>query len=213
MRIIAGSFKGRLLRAPKGEQTRPTTDRVRESLMSALGSVRGGFDDAVVLDAFAGSGALGFEALSRGAACACFYEQDKAAWRVIGENARTLGLNATRADIRRANVLARPPLHARPPFDLVFLDPPYACDPVDIVRLPAALASCGALAKDAYVAYEHAAATAAAVGAAASQNGLSLVSRKRHGDTVVAILKVGPGKPPAPLQEACRQAGHNKKGR
>ena len=67
MRIVAGEFKGRRLQAPKGQNTRPTTDRVRESLMSALASARGGFDGAVVLDAFAGSGALGLEALSRGA--------------------------------------------------------------------------------------------------------------------------------------------------
>ena len=70
MRIIAGEFRGRRLEAPKGQGTRPTTDRVRESLMSALNSARGGFEDAVVLDAFAGSGGLGMESLSRGAAAA-----------------------------------------------------------------------------------------------------------------------------------------------
>ncbi len=79
VRIIAGEHRGRRLEAPKGDGTRPTIDRVRESLMSALASARGGFDDAVVLDAFAGSGALGLEALSRGAACACFCEKDASA--------------------------------------------------------------------------------------------------------------------------------------
>ncbi len=74
MRIIAGEWRGRPLAAPKGTDTRPTTDRVRESLMSALASERGGFEGAVVLDAFAGSGALGLEALSRGASCAHFFE-------------------------------------------------------------------------------------------------------------------------------------------
>ena len=72
MRIIAGEFRGRTLLAPKGDGTRPTTDRVRESVMSTVFSARGGFEDAMVLDAFAGSGALGLEALSRGAARAVF---------------------------------------------------------------------------------------------------------------------------------------------
>ena len=79
VRIIAGEFKGRVLRAPKGSNTRPTTDRVREALFSALSSARGGFEGAVVLDAFAGSGALSLEALSRGAACAHLFERDRAA--------------------------------------------------------------------------------------------------------------------------------------
>lgn len=204
MRIVAGAFKGRTLRAPKGAGTRPTTDRVRESLMSAVGSVRGGFDDAVVLDAFAGSGALGFEALSRGAACGCFYEHDGAAWQVVRENAQKLGLDVRQAAIRRANVLACPPLHTRPPFDIVFLDPPYAYDPAEIVGLPARLASAGALARGAFVVYEHAATAMTAVDEAVSRSGLSLVSRKKYGDTVVDILNVVPGggqEPPELSQE------------
>ena len=76
MRIVAGEFRGRSIEAPRGENTRPTTDRVREALMSSLYSLRGGFEGAVVLDAFAGTGALGLEALSRGARSATFYEND-----------------------------------------------------------------------------------------------------------------------------------------
>ena len=72
MRIIAGEYRGRVIKAPKGDGTRPPTDRVRESLMSALASARGGLEGAVVLDACAGAGALGLEARSRGAASACF---------------------------------------------------------------------------------------------------------------------------------------------
>ena len=73
MRIIAGQWRGRTIFAPQGDTTRPTTDRVRESLMSSLASARGGFEGAIVLDAFAGSGALGLEALSRGASFAQFF--------------------------------------------------------------------------------------------------------------------------------------------
>ena len=92
MRIIAGEFRGRTLKAPKGEGTRPTTDRVREAMMSTVHSARGGFDDAVVLDAFAGSGALGLEALSRGARSVQFCERGGEALRALNANVRLLGL-------------------------------------------------------------------------------------------------------------------------
>ena len=125
MRIIAGEFRGRKLDAPRGDGTRPTTDRVRESLMSAVFSQRGGFEDAVVLDAFAGSGALGLEALSRGAARAVFYECAPEAAKVVQRNVANLGLEPARATVTRADVIERAPQFARPPFDLIFLDPPY----------------------------------------------------------------------------------------
>ena len=127
MRIVAGQFRGRPLKAPKGEATRPTTDRVRESMMSAVESARGGLEGAVVLDAFAGSGALGLEALSRGARCAHFFERSGEALRALCANVRSLGLDARRARLHRADVLKDPPVWASEPFDLVFLDPPYAC--------------------------------------------------------------------------------------
>ena len=99
MWIIAGEFRGRTLKAPKGEGTRPTTDRVREAMMSTVHSARGGFDDAVVLDAFAGSGALGLEALSRGARSVQFCERGGEALRALNANVRLLGLDARDARI------------------------------------------------------------------------------------------------------------------
>ncbi|RDB61787.1 16S rRNA (guanine(966)-N(2))-methyltransferase RsmD [Gordonibacter sp. 28C] len=189
MRIIAGEFKGRTVKAPKGEGTRPTTDRVRESLMSAVNSARGGFDGAVVLDAFAGSGALGLEALSRGAASACFYERDGAAARVADGNAKALGLDGRRARVQRADVLKDPPVHARPPFDLVFLDPPYALAAAEVLGMVARLADAGALAQDALAVYEHGSAACAAADEAAAACGLALASRKKYGDTVVDLLR------------------------
>ena len=189
MRIIAGEFKGRTVKAPKGEGTRPTTDRVRESLMCAVNSARGGFDGAVVLDAFAGSGALGLEALSRGAACARFYERDGAAARVADGNAKALGLDGRRARVQRADVLKDPPVHARPPFDLVFLDPPYALAAAEVLGMVARLADAGALAQDALAVYEHGSAACAAADEAAAACGLALASRKKYGDTVVDLLR------------------------
>lgn len=195
MRIIAGEYRGRTLKAPKGSNTRPTTDRVREALFSAVASARGGFEGAVVLDAFAGSGALSLEALSRGASRALLFERDRGALAALTDNVRALGLSARAARVQRGDVLKNPPLGARPPFDLVFLDPPYAYDAADVLGLAARLGEAGALASEALIVYEHAAASNDAVLRAADAAGLALASRKKYGDTVVDILR--PAEPPA----------------
>ena len=189
MRIIAGEFRGRTIKAPKGEGTRPTTDRVRESVMSAVNSARGGFDGAVVLDAFAGSGALGLEALSRGAAAAHFYERDGVALRALCDNVRTLGLPTQRARIHRADVLKDAPVYVRPAFDVVFFDPPYAFGAADVLGMAAALNTAGALDPKVLVVYEHVATSCDAVDTAAAACGFVLASRKKYGDTVVDIMR------------------------
>lgn len=121
MRIIAGEWRGRPLAAPKGDTTRPTADRTREALFSMLASRLGSFDDLAVGDFFAGSGALGLEALSRGAASCLFVEQDRAALDVLKANVAKLG--AKGVDVRPGSVLALGP--ARAPLDLILMDPPY----------------------------------------------------------------------------------------
>lgn len=121
MRIIAGQWRGRPLIAPAGETTRPTADRTREALFSMLVSRIGAFDGLSVGDFFAGSGALGLEALSRGAATCLFVEQERAAVAALRANAGKLGL--LRPDVRMDSVLALGP--AAQPLDLVFMDPPY----------------------------------------------------------------------------------------
>ena len=188
MRIIAGEFRGRTLKAPKGEGTRPTTDRVREAMMSTVHSARGGFDDAVVLDAFAGSGALGLEALSRGARSVQFCERGGEALRALNANVRLLGLDARRARVRKGDVLKDVP-YARPPFDLVFLDPPYACAAAEVLGLVVALRTRAALSDDAIVVYEHASAANDEVEEAAKACDLSIAQRKKYGDTVVDVLR------------------------
>jgi 16S rRNA (guanine966-N2)-methyltransferase len=117
VRIVAGSFKGRRLVAPRGSRTRPTADRVREALFSMLGDVEG----ASVLDLYAGSGALGIEALSRGAESAVFVERDSQAVAAIERNLAAVGADAriVRQDVGR--FLGR----AEGTYDLVFCDPPY----------------------------------------------------------------------------------------
>ena len=120
MRVIAGTWRGRTLVAPKGDATRPTADRTREALFSMLTSRLGSFEGLAVADLFAGSGALGIEALSRGAGSCLFVEQDGAALDALRGNLATLG---ARADVRAASVLALGPAPA--PLDLVMMDPPY----------------------------------------------------------------------------------------
>lgn len=122
MRVISGEWRGRKLLAPKGDATRPTADRTRETLFSMLTSRLGSFEGLVVADLFAGSGALGIEALSRGAATCLFAEQDRDALDVLRGNLSTLGATA-RADVRAGSVLGLGP--ARRAYDLLMLDPPY----------------------------------------------------------------------------------------
>lgn len=124
MRVIAGRFGGRRLQAPQGRlTTRPTSDRVREALFSMLG----GLDGTVVLDLFAGTGALGIEALSRGAERVVFVERDAAAVGVLMANLRELGLAAPEAEVRVGDALAalRTARSVSETYDLVFVDPPY----------------------------------------------------------------------------------------
>jgi 16S rRNA (guanine966-N2)-methyltransferase len=122
MRIIAGQLRGRKLHAPPGFDTRPTADRVRETLFSMLASRLGSFEGLRVADLFAGSGALGFEALSRGAAHATFVEIDPKAAAAVRANAEKLGVT-DRIRVLAGSALALPPGE---PFDLILADPPYA---------------------------------------------------------------------------------------
>ena len=122
MRIISGDWRGRKLTAPKGDATRPTADRTREALFSMLTSRLGSFVDVTVADLFAGSGALGLEALSRGAAHCLFVEQNRGALDAIRANIATLDARA-RTRVDAASVMQ---LRARTePLDLILLDPPY----------------------------------------------------------------------------------------
>lgn len=124
-RIVAGLAGGRRLAVPR-RGTRPTADRVREALFSAVESAVD-LDGARVLDLYAGSGALGLEALSRGAATALFVESDRSASTVLADNLRTVGLGGTARRAKVAAVLAERP---DAPYDLVLADPPYA-EPID----------------------------------------------------------------------------------
>lgn len=122
MRIIAGEWRGRSIEAPPGAGTRPTADRVRETLFSMLASRLGSFEGLRVADLFAGSGALGLEALSRGAASVTFVENDPNAAACVRRNAEKLG-RGNKVEVIAGSALALP---RREPFHLIFADPPYS---------------------------------------------------------------------------------------
>jgi 16S rRNA (guanine966-N2)-methyltransferase len=127
VRIIAGTHRGHRIAAPKGRDTRPTSDRVRENAFNLIGPV----DDAEVLDLFAGSGAMGLEALSRGAAHATFVESDRDAARTIDANLDKLGLHATVLRMDAVRALQQ----ERRSYDLILCDPPYDFDATRLAPL------------------------------------------------------------------------------
>jgi 16S rRNA (guanine966-N2)-methyltransferase len=174
LRVVAGAFKGRPLRAARGRATRPTADRVREALFSMLGDVSG----ARVLDLYAGSGALGIEALSRGAASALFVERDA---RAVAAIQRNLGSVGVEAEVRRQDAL-RFLAHAEGPFDLVLIDPPYdsalrQAEPL-AERLPAVLS-------------DHARIVTESDKRSPLELPLPLVTERIYGDTRIAVHRAG----------------------
>jgi 16S rRNA (guanine966-N2)-methyltransferase len=155
-RIIAGLAGGRRLATTPGRTTRPTSDRTREGLFASVTAICGGLDGAAVLDLYAGSGAVGLEALSRGAADVVLVESDARAARVIKENIATVGLPGARLITDKVErMLARGPEGAQA-RDFVFADPPYAVGDDELARMLTELASREWLAHNALVVLERA---------------------------------------------------------
>ncbi|PNV32520.1 16S rRNA (guanine(966)-N(2))-methyltransferase RsmD [Streptomyces sp. DH-12] len=153
-RVIAGAAGGRRLAVPPGQGTRPTSDRAREGLFSTWQSLLGGpLDGERVLDLYAGSGAVGLEALSRGAGHVLLVEADARAARTVRENVKSLGLPGAEVRSGRAEQIVRtgPP---EQPYDVVFLDPPYAVSDDDLREILLTLRSQGWLAGEAVVTVE-----------------------------------------------------------
>ncbi|MFF1906659.1 16S rRNA (guanine(966)-N(2))-methyltransferase RsmD [Kitasatospora sp. NPDC058218] len=152
-RVIAGAAGGRRLAVPPGRGTRPTSDKAREAMFSTLEALRGTLHGARMLDLFGGSGAVGLEALSRGAEHVLLVEADGQAARVIRENVRTVDLpGAVVAASRAEKVIAGPPPET--PYDLVFLDPPYVVTDDEVREMLITLLAGGWLAADALVTVE-----------------------------------------------------------
>jgi len=156
MRVIAGIARGRRLAAPKGTATRPTSDRAREGLFATVAAIRGPLPGARVLDLFAGSGAIGLEALSRGAVRVVFVESDPRAVSVIRANLAAVALPGGELVCDQVQrFLDRGP-GAEAAFDLAVADPPYAASPAEVTGMLTALACEGWLAPGALVAVERA---------------------------------------------------------
>ena len=182
MRIVAGRFRGRALtplgKGDPGAHLRPTSDRVRESLFSMLAS-RDVIDGARVLDLFAGTGALGLEALSRGARSAVFVDSGRAAQKLLTANIALLGVSAETRVIARDAMRLSAAQGDDLPADLVFLDPPYGKNLG--APLLAALNDAGWIAPDATVVWEESAAMTA-------PEGFAVEDHRRYGDTHITIL-------------------------
>ncbi|MER6398220.1 16S rRNA (guanine(966)-N(2))-methyltransferase RsmD [Kitasatospora sp. NBC_01246] len=152
-RVIAGAAGGRRLAVPPGRSTRPTSDKAREAMFSTLEALRGTLHGARMLDLFGGSGAVGLEALSRGAEHVLLVEADGQAARVIRENVRTIDLpGAVVVASRAEKVIAGPPPET--PYDLAFLDPPYVVTDDEVREMLITLLAGGWLAADALVTVE-----------------------------------------------------------
>ncbi|MDO7869165.1 16S rRNA (guanine(966)-N(2))-methyltransferase RsmD [Nocardioides jiangxiensis] len=186
-RIIGGTAGGRRLETPKGQATRPTSDRVREALFSAIESWCGSLDGLRFLDLYAGSGAVGLEALSRGAGVATFVEQDRRTASLISRNARALGFAADVIPGSVGTVLSGAP---RASYDVVFLDPPYPLPDADVDADLAALVAHGWLAADALVVVERASKRSSLTWPA----GIDALRERKYGET---LLRYGHAASPA----------------
>lgn len=191
MRVVAGRYKGHNLKTLKGDATRPTTMRVKESLFSSLTSAIGAFEGAIVLDAFAGSGGLGIEALSRGADRAVFFEKSRQAAQIVRDNLAKIGLDAPHAKVELGDSFRLVARKRPESFDLVFCDPPYAIAPEQVFELLGALDRCGSLHADALICYELAKKNEPAARAEADALKWNIVSSKDFGDTTYIILRKG----------------------
>ncbi|MEU9981219.1 16S rRNA (guanine(966)-N(2))-methyltransferase RsmD [Streptomyces sp. NPDC050856] len=152
-RVIAGVAGGRRLAVPPGNGTRPTSDRAREGLFSTWEALLGTLDGTRIADLYAGSGAVGLEALSRGASHALLVEADARAARTLRENVRALGLPGAEVRTGKAEQVVTSPAPATP-YDLVFLDPPYAVPDDDLGEILLTLRAQGWLTADALVTVE-----------------------------------------------------------
>jgi 16S rRNA (guanine966-N2)-methyltransferase len=182
MRIVGGRLRGRALAAPKSLSIRPTADRLRESLFNILGHAFGDpVSGARVLDLFAGTGALGLEALSRGAAFALFVDDSAEARALLRENVAALGLGGMTRIFRR-DAAKLGPAHPLEPFTLAFLDPPYGHGLAE--RALTASHAGGWLAPDALIVVEEASKAAFAAPA-----GFAELERRRYDDTELIFLR------------------------
>jgi 16S rRNA (guanine(966)-N(2))-methyltransferase RsmD len=179
MRIIAGTLRGRILAAPRDRSVRPTTDRTKQSIFDIL-AARVDFEGMEVLDLFSGTGSLGLEAISRGAATVTFVDTSRDSLSLLETNIRLLGLES-HTTVHQAEVFWFLK-NLRRPYDLVFVDPPFALERIG--ELPNAIAQSGVLKPGAYVVMEHGKDSPVAVPGDSFE-----LLKKTFGQTIVLIMK------------------------
>ena len=187
MRIVGGMWRGRSFEAPEGRATRPTTDRMRESLASMILSACGlSLANVSVLDAFAGSGGMGLELLSRGAKHCTFCERDPRTAGVVRRNCMALGVPRSDYAIVVCDVMRFAACEGAPgaPYDIVFLDPPYAMGVQEVAKLVRTLVGTEALLDQALVVYER-----SLKGDPLELEGFVAVRQKRQGSTCIDMLQ------------------------
>lgn len=186
MRIVAGEHRGRPLKVPEGLDTRPTTDRVREAVMSSLYSMLGGFEGVYLLDAFSGSGAMGLESMSRGAAGAILNDMSPKSRQCISDNVAALHYGPADVSVMGRDILAGGLPWGKRPYDLVFLDPPYKTSQDDMAALMSQALETGALSPGCVVVYEHDSKASESIASC----GLEVSFERRYGKTYVTYLVV-----------------------
>ena len=179
MRVVSGTYKGHPLKTLKGDATRPTTMRVKESLFSAIASALGSLEGVCVLDGFAGSGALGIEALSRAAA------------KIVRENLAKVGVQKEAWKLEVGDSFALASKKRAHPFDLVLLDPPYVIAPSRVLSLVQALDEAGSLNAEALICYELAKKNKPELVSELDRLKWETVSLKDFGDTTYVLIRKG----------------------
>ena len=191
-RIIGGAVGGRRIAAPRGAATRPTSDRVREALFSAVESWCGSLSGLRFLDLYAGSGAVGLEAWSRGAGVVSLVEQDRRTAALIESNAKSLGFH--KADVRTASVTSTLGRHPSAPYDVVYLDPPYPLPDEAVVADLVALLANGWLVPGALVVVERPARGGRGAGLAWPE-GYTALKERSYGDSALWYGHAPDGRP------------------
>lgn len=188
MRIVSGIYKGRIIKAPDGLDTRPTTDRVRESMISSLISRHGALEQSNVLDLFAGSGALGMECISRGAASCTFCDKSKKALACIKTNIADLKIDSSIARVCNIDVMRSGIPAAKKPYGVVLLDPPYKIEPAMTLGLVSSAIAAGRIDEDATIVYEYGSSSISKTQKALKVLGFKVLSHKVYGSTCVDII-------------------------
>lgn len=188
MRIVSGIYKGHTIKAPQGQDTRPTTDRVRESIISSIISRTGELNELYIVDVFAGSGALGLECISRGAKYCTFCDLSKQATNIIKSNISSLKIDNSEAKAISVDIFRSGIPRAMHPYDVVLLDPPYKIGADEVFTIISSAIEKQIIDTDALIVYEYSSTSNLEVASVIEEKGYTVLSHKTYGSTSVDII-------------------------